>query len=156
MTPAALAILAAYLRREAPLFGLGLIMAKPAPISISAADKAAALKLTPVSRETEVRLDRYVDLLMAWQAKTNLIAPSTLPQLWTRHISDSLQLLDLARMPGTGSTSAAAADFRGGAGLRNGGVSGCERPACGANRQEGRLPARGAAGDRRARLGCPR
>ena len=71
-------------------------MAKPVPISISAADKAAALKLTPVSRETEVRLDRYVDLLMAWQAKTNLIAPSTLPQLWTRHISDSLQLLDLA------------------------------------------------------------
>lgn len=71
-------------------------MAKPAPISISAADRAAALKLTPVSRETEVRLDRYVDLLMAWQAKTNLIAPSTLPQLWTRHISDSLQLLDLA------------------------------------------------------------
>ena len=71
-------------------------MAKSAPISISAADKAAALKLTPVSRETEVRLDRYVDLLMAWQAKTNLIAPSTLPQLWTRHISDSLQLLDLA------------------------------------------------------------
>ena len=71
-------------------------MAKPAPISISAADKAEALKLTPVSRETEVRLDRYVDLLMAWQAKTNLIAPSTLPQLWTRHISESLQLLDLA------------------------------------------------------------
>ena len=59
-------------------------------------DKAAALALTPVSRETEARLDRYVDLLVAWQAKTNLIAPSTLPQLWTRHISDSLQLLDLA------------------------------------------------------------
>ncbi|EGP09407.1 rRNA small subunit methyltransferase GidB [Bradyrhizobiaceae bacterium SG-6C] len=71
-------------------------MAKPAPVSISAFDKAAALKLTPVSRETEARLDRYVDLLVAWQAKTNLIAPSTLPQLWTRHISDSLQLLDLA------------------------------------------------------------
>lgn len=33
---------------------------------------------------------------MQWQAKTNLIAPSTLPQLWTRHVSDSLQLLDLA------------------------------------------------------------
>jgi 16S rRNA (guanine527-N7)-methyltransferase len=71
-------------------------MARPAPVSISASDKAAALKLTPVSRETEARLDRYVDLLVAWQAKTNLIAPSTLPQLWTRHISDSLQLLDLA------------------------------------------------------------
>lgn len=71
-------------------------MAKTALASISAYDKAAALKLTPVSRETEARLDRYVDLLVEWQAKTNLIAPSTLPQLWTRHISDSLQLLDLA------------------------------------------------------------
>lgn len=71
-------------------------MVKAAPISIPASDKAAALALTPVSRETEARLDRYVDLLVAWQAKTNLIAPSTLPQLWTRHISDSLQLLDLA------------------------------------------------------------
>src|SRR5271156_5517255 len=59
-------------------------------------DKAAALALTPVSRETEARLDRYVDLLKEWQAKTNLIAPSTLPHLWTRHISDSLQLLALA------------------------------------------------------------
>ncbi|MBS4005409.1 MAG: 16S rRNA (guanine(527)-N(7))-methyltransferase RsmG [Afipia sp.] len=71
-------------------------MAKAAPISIPASDKAAALALTPVSRETEARLDRYVGLLVAWQAKTNLVAPSTLPQLWTRHISDSLQVLDLA------------------------------------------------------------
>nr|WP_315813481.1 16S rRNA (guanine(527)-N(7))-methyltransferase RsmG [Bradyrhizobium sp. SZCCHNR2028] len=59
-------------------------------------DKAAALALTPVSRETEQRLDRYVALLLEWQAKTNLVAPSTLPNLWTRHIADSLQLLDLA------------------------------------------------------------
>ena len=63
---------------------------------ISAADKAAALALTPVSRETVARLDRYVELLREWQAKTNLVAPSTLPNLWTRHISDSLQLLALA------------------------------------------------------------
>jgi 16S rRNA (guanine527-N7)-methyltransferase len=69
-------------------------MAKPAQISPS--DKAAALALTPVSRETEARLDAYVDLLLRWQAKTNLIASSTLPNLWTRHISDSLQLLTLA------------------------------------------------------------
>jgi 16S rRNA (guanine527-N7)-methyltransferase len=61
-----------------------------------ASDKAAALALTPVSRETEARLDRYVGLLQEWQAKTNLVAPSTLPNLWTRHISDSLQLLSLA------------------------------------------------------------
>src|SRR5437879_7711100 len=63
---------------------------------VLASDKAAALALTPVSRETETRLDRYVELLLEWQAKTNLVAPSTLPNLWTRHISDSLQLFTLA------------------------------------------------------------
>jgi 16S rRNA (guanine527-N7)-methyltransferase len=69
---------------------------KPALAPRLDADKSAALKLTPVSRETEARLDRYVDLFVQWQAKTNLISPSTLPNLWTRHISDSLQLLSLA------------------------------------------------------------
>src|SRR3954447_17958527 len=69
-------------------------MAKPFQISLS--DKAAALVLTPVSPEREARLDAYVDLLLQWQAKTNLVASSTLPNLWTRHISDSLQLLALA------------------------------------------------------------
>ncbi|GAA3844729.1 16S rRNA (guanine(527)-N(7))-methyltransferase RsmG [[Pseudomonas] carboxydohydrogena] len=60
------------------------------------ADKAAALALMPVSRETLARLKAYVDLLLQWQAVTNLVAPSTLPTLWTRHIADSLQLLELA------------------------------------------------------------
>lgn len=72
-------------------------MGKVQPADLpTASDKAAALALTPVSRETEARLDRYVDLLVTWQAKTNLVAPSTLPHLWTRHVSDSLQLLSLA------------------------------------------------------------
>jgi len=60
------------------------------------ADKAAALALMPVSRETLTRLEAYIDLLLQWQAATNLVALSTLPMLWTRHIADSLQLLDLA------------------------------------------------------------
>jgi 16S rRNA (guanine527-N7)-methyltransferase len=71
-------------------------MPKAVTSPVLASDKAAALALTPVSRETESRLDRYVGLLVEWQAKTNLVAPSTLPNLWTRHISDSLQLLSLA------------------------------------------------------------
>jgi len=60
-----------------------------------AADKARALKLTPVSRETQKRLELFVDLLLKWQQITNLIAPSTIPNIWTRHVADSLQLLDL-------------------------------------------------------------
>src|SRR3954469_14709601 len=71
-------------------------LAEPSRSPILPTDKAAALALTPVSRETAARLDRYVELLIQWQAKTNLVAPSTLPTLWTRHISDSLQLLKFA------------------------------------------------------------
>lgn len=61
-----------------------------------ATDRARGLALTPVSRETEARLDRFVALLLQWQQHTNLIAASTEPLIWTRHIADSLQLLDLA------------------------------------------------------------
>jgi 16S rRNA (guanine527-N7)-methyltransferase len=63
---------------------------------VSVADKAAALALAPVPKGTESRLDRYVELLLEWQAKTNLVAASTIPNLWTRHVADSLQLLGLA------------------------------------------------------------
>jgi 16S rRNA (guanine527-N7)-methyltransferase len=68
-----------------------------APITATSleSDRARALALTPVSRETSARLDRFVELLLTWQTATNLVAPSTLPSLWTRHIADSLQLLDL-------------------------------------------------------------
>ena len=60
------------------------------------ADKKRALAMTPVSRETEKRLEVFVDLLLAWQNKVNLVAPSTLPYMWSRHVADSLQLLSLA------------------------------------------------------------
>jgi 16S rRNA (guanine527-N7)-methyltransferase len=61
-----------------------------------AADRSRALALTPVSRETLDRLDRFVAVLLDWQQQMNLIASSTEPKLWTRHIADSLQLLALA------------------------------------------------------------
>ncbi|MDB5598976.1 MAG: rRNA ((527)-N(7))-methyltransferase RsmG [Xanthobacteraceae bacterium] len=60
-----------------------------------AADRAEALALTPVSDEIAARLDRFVELLLQWQRTTHLIAPSTVPVIWTRHIADSLQLLPL-------------------------------------------------------------
>jgi 16S rRNA (guanine527-N7)-methyltransferase len=61
-----------------------------------APDRARALTLIPVSRETADRLDRYVAVLLHWQQQINLIAPSTEQNLWTRHVADSLQLLALA------------------------------------------------------------
>ncbi|MEJ8474939.1 16S rRNA (guanine(527)-N(7))-methyltransferase RsmG [Roseibium algae] len=44
-----------------------------------------------VSRETVERLQIYVDLVLKWQPAQNLIAPSTIPDIWTRHVADSLQ-----------------------------------------------------------------
>ncbi len=38
------------------------------------------------------RLTIYADLLGRWQRTINLVAPSTLPDLWSRHIGDSLQV----------------------------------------------------------------
>ncbi len=61
-----------------------------------AADRAAAERLVDVSRETWARLDTLVTTLDRWQAKTNLVAPNTLDEIWTRHIADSAQLVALA------------------------------------------------------------
>jgi 16S rRNA (guanine527-N7)-methyltransferase len=69
--------------------------ARERPIDLSA-DRARALALVTVSRETLARLDELVTLLLKWQATTNLVAPSTLGHVWTRHVADSLQLLTLA------------------------------------------------------------
>ncbi|MBV8971118.1 MAG: 16S rRNA (guanine(527)-N(7))-methyltransferase RsmG [Sphingomonadaceae bacterium] len=41
-------------------------------------------------------LQRYVDLLGLWQARMNLVAPSTLADAWDRHVADSAQLASLA------------------------------------------------------------
>lgn len=67
--------------------------------AVLAADRARALELTPVSHETAVRLDRFAELLTHWKNSINLVAPSTIPNLWTRHIADSLQLLMLVESP---------------------------------------------------------
>jgi 16S rRNA (guanine527-N7)-methyltransferase len=47
---------------------------------------------TGVSRETLAKLKIYADLLTDWNARHNLVAKSTLPDLWHRHFWDSAQL----------------------------------------------------------------
>ena len=49
--------------------------------------------LLPVSRETRDRLVALVNLVRRWQKAENLIAPSTLPDIWSRHVADSAQLV---------------------------------------------------------------
>ncbi len=52
--------------------------------------------LPDVSRETIARFKIYENLLLRWQRVKNLVGPSTLPGLWTRHFADSAQLVRLA------------------------------------------------------------
>jgi 16S rRNA (guanine527-N7)-methyltransferase len=49
-----------------------------------------------VPRETIHRLTRYAEILAQWQKRTNLVGPSTLTELWSRHFADSAQLCALA------------------------------------------------------------
>lgn len=51
----------------------------------------AVKKFGDVSRETLERLQIYVDLVLKWQPAQNLIAPSTIPDIWERHVADSCQ-----------------------------------------------------------------
>lgn len=57
---------------------------------------AGRLAGVDVSRETARRLATYVGLLRQWNAAKNLVAPSTLGDVWHRHIADSLQVLAAA------------------------------------------------------------
>lgn len=52
-------------------------------------------RIYPVSRETLAAFATYRELLRTWQAKTNLVAPGTLSEFWSRHVGDSLQALAL-------------------------------------------------------------
>jgi len=61
----------------------------PTP-SLNALSEAAQ---TPISKPFYDRLRAYCALLQKWQKTHNLIAPSTLGQIWERHIVDSLQIL---------------------------------------------------------------
>ena len=53
---------------------------------------AAFTKAFGVSRETTARLETYAALLKRWQKTFNLVAPSTLDDVWHRHFADSAQL----------------------------------------------------------------
>ena len=52
-----------------------------------------------VSRETHERLIAYEALVRKWNAKINLVAPSTLPEFNSRHIQDSIQIFDHVQFP---------------------------------------------------------
>jgi 16S rRNA (guanine527-N7)-methyltransferase len=65
-------------------------------VEIVSRETLAELSGVDVSRETFDQLVCYVDLLLAENDQQNLIAKASVPDIWTRHIADSLQLMSVA------------------------------------------------------------
>ena len=70
-----------------------------------------------VSLETMEKLSAFVRLLHEEAKHQNLIAPSTIPHMWTRHIVDSAQLLPLAKSQASPSHTGKWLDLGTGAGF---------------------------------------
>jgi 16S rRNA (guanine527-N7)-methyltransferase len=63
---------------------------------IAASWKSLQEAAGPVSRETFERLVAFEQLFLKWNRSINLAAPSTLDDVWGRHILDSAQLARIA------------------------------------------------------------
>ncbi len=105
-----------------------------------AEDRARALALTPVSRETAACLDQFVDLLLAWQRRMNLVASSTLQDA----VDPPCRQLAAACCAGAGGTDLGRSGFgcrisRSGRCLCARGNPGNTRSSGGEQRKEGRL-----------------
>ena len=55
--------------------------------------KSQFLQFYPVPHETFEKLSAYVDLLLKWNSKINLISKNTVDEVWIRHILDSAQII---------------------------------------------------------------
>ncbi|MFG6559090.1 16S rRNA (guanine(527)-N(7))-methyltransferase RsmG [Sulfitobacter sp. 1A15299] len=53
-----------------------------------------------VSRETFEKLEAFAELVRKWNPRINLVSKSSLGDLWTRHIVDSVQVFKLAEGSG--------------------------------------------------------
>ena len=69
--------------------------------------------LTGATGEQIADLERFIARLAEANAVMNLIGPDTLPDVWSRHIWDSAQLLELAREAKTWADLGAGAGFPG-------------------------------------------
>lgn len=56
-----------------------------------AKDLDAVRAILPLDAAMEERLVAYVGLVRKWQPVKNLVAPSTLPDIWRRHVADGAQ-----------------------------------------------------------------
>jgi len=80
---------------------------------VSSLDAAAFQALRAATPAQMSDLETLIERLTAANAVMNLIGPDTLPDVWSRHILDSAQLLDLAPGAATWADLGAGAGFPG-------------------------------------------
>lgn len=68
-------------------------MAAKADVTSDADGLDVVRSVYPLDAAMERRLTGYVELVRKWQPVKNLIAPSTLPDIWRRHVADGAQAL---------------------------------------------------------------
>lgn len=69
----------------------------PSPLPVD--PRETFLAAVPVSRETELRLERFEKLIVTRNQTLSLISHSTEPDIWVRHFLDSAQLAKLIPDP---------------------------------------------------------
>jgi 16S rRNA (guanine527-N7)-methyltransferase len=65
---------------------------RPASLGREPLGPDAFARMLDVSRETMDRLKAYVELLVSWNRRINLVSRNTIGDIWRRHILDSAQL----------------------------------------------------------------
>jgi len=87
--------------------------ARPEPAAVTVHDAESFAEAAAASPAQVADLDRLLALLSDWNARMNLVGPSTLPDFWSRHAWDSAQLLQLAPDARTWADLGAGAGFPG-------------------------------------------
>ena len=67
-----------------------------AELPVQVTDAASFARASGATPGQMAELDRFHELLAAWNENMNLVGPATLPVFWNRHAWDSAQLLRLA------------------------------------------------------------
>src|SRR4051794_31138972 len=71
-------------------------VARPEPAPVEVVDAESFARASGAAPGQMAELERFRDLLGAWNEKMNLVGPATLDVFWNRHAWDSAQLLRIA------------------------------------------------------------
>lgn len=87
------------------------VAARPEHVQVS--DAAGFARVSGATPGQVTDLERFLEILTAWNETMNLVGPKSLPEFWNRHAWDSAQLLKIAPDTRTWADLGAGAGFPG-------------------------------------------